>query len=381
VFVLYFSIVILVVCAYCYLIIYILNQWAAIESIPDNTKDGDPSLSGVSIIIPARNEAENIISCLKSILSNDAVENIKPQIIVVDDHSIDNTAQLVIDVESPYVQLLSLNIDGNNSNPINAYKKAAISLGLSQCKYDYVIQFDADTIVPKEYLKTIIKYKNENKAEFLAAPIKCYPCDNLLHHFQQLDILGMMAVTGAGIQSSKWYMANGANMSYRKNNVQFSPQDLASGDDVYTIQKVAEEKPESILYIKDAKAVVTTAPVNSYGDLYQQRIRWATKNKMMPNLMMQMMMGIPFINALMMIAHIPMMIVFGIPAILLFSFHLMIKLMIDYIFLKEITTHFDAHESMRYFLPANLMHIVYIACIGALSFFIKDYKWKGRTVH
>jgi len=380
VFVLYFSIVILVVCAYCYLIIYILNQWAAIESIPDNTKDGDPSLSGVSIIIPARNEAENIISCLKSILSNDGVENIKPQIIVVDDHSIDNTAQLVIDVESPYVQLLSLNIDGNNSNPINAYKKAAISLGLSQCKYDYVIQFDADTIVPKEYLKTIIKYKNENKAEFLAAPVKFYPCDNLLHHFQQLDILGMMAVTGAGIQSSKWYMANGANMSYRKDNVQFSPQDLASGDDVYTIQKVAEEKPESIFYIKDAKAVVTTAPVNSYADLYQQRIRWATKNKMMPNLMMQMMMGVPFINALMMLAHIPMMIVFGMPAILLFLFHLMVKLMIDYIFLKEITTHFDAHESMRYFLPANLMHIVYIACIGALSFFIKDYKWKGRTV-
>ena len=379
-FVLYFSIVILVVCAYCYLIIYILNQWAAIESIPDNTKDGDSSLSGVSIIIPARNEAENIISCLKSILSNDGVENIKPQIIVVDDHSIDNTAQLVIDVESPYVQLLSLNIDGNNSNPINAYKKAAISLGLSQCKYDYVIQFDADTIVPKEYLKTIIKYKNENKAEFLAAPVKFYPCDNLLHHFQQLDILGMMAVTGAGIQSSKWYMANGANMSYRKDNVQFSPQDLASGDDVYTIQKVAEEKPESIFYIKDAKAVVTTAPVNSYADLYQQRIRWATKNKMMPNLMMQMMMGIPFINALMMIAHIPMMIVFGIPAILLFSFHLMIKLMIDYIFLKEITTYFDAQESMRYFLPANLMHVIYIASIGILSFFIKDYKWKGRTV-
>ena len=379
-FVLYFSIVILVVCAYCYLIIYILNQWAAIESIPDNTKDGDPSLSGVSIIIPARNEAENIISCLKSILSNDGVENIKPQIIVVDDHSTDNTAQLVIDVESSYVQLLYLNIDGNNSTPINAYKKAAISLGLSQCKYDYVIQFDADTIVPKQYLKTIIKYKNENKAEFLAAPVKFYPCDNLLHHFQQLDILGMMAVTGAGIQSSKWYMANGANMSYRKDNVQFSPQDLASGDDVYTIQKVAEEKPESIFYIKDAKAVVTTAPVNSYADLYQQRIRWATKNKMMPNLTMQMMMGVPFINALMMLAHIPMMIVFGIPAILLFSFHLMIKLMIDYIFLKEITTHFDAHESMRYFLPANLMHIVYIACIGALSFFIKDYKWKGRTV-
>ncbi len=380
-YVLYFSVVILIASAYSYLIIYILRRWANIQTLEGNTRKHPQGQLGVSIIIPARNEAQNITMCLNSILGNEDIESINPQIIVIDDHSTDDTAQVVRELQSAYVEVFSLEINRNTDGPINAYKKAAISLALSKCKHDFVIQLDADTVVPQEYLRTITMYQNTYKAEFIAAPVKFYPCNNLLHHFQQLDILGMMAVTGAGIQSQKWHMANGANMSYKKANVRFGPQDLASGDDVYTIQKIAEEKPESIYYIKDPKAVVTTAPVNTYADLYQQRIRWATKNKKMPNLTMQLMMGVPFINALMLLAHIPMMFLLGMPAVLLFAFHLMIKLMIDYVYLKEITTHFDAQESMQYFIPANLMHVFYISGIGILSFFVKKYKWKGRVVH
>ena len=368
--------------AYCYLIIYILQQWNNIKLIDENQKSKLNQSLGMSIIIPARNEANNIVQCLQAILDNHDIDKIAPQVIVIDDHSTDNTFQLANSIDSPYVKVIRFVINkADNTSEINAYKKAAISLGLEHCKNKFIVQLDADTIVPSDYLKTIVQYQNHYSAEFLAAPIKFYPCNNLLHHFQQLDTLGMMAVTGAGIISNQWHMANGANMCYNKKHVNYNHKDAASGDDIYTIQKIAHDHPHDIHYIKDRKAIVTTSPVSTYAELYQQRIRWATKNKSMTRLSMQVMMGIPFINAIFILMHIPMMIFFGEPIILIFLFHIMTKLMIDYVYLKELTDHFDAQESMKYFLPSNVMHIIYIAMIGTLSFFIKKYRWKGRVVH
>ena len=371
-----------VISAYCYLIIYILKQWNKIKVIGENEKSQlSPSL-GISIIIPARNEADNIVPCIQAILDNHDINKIAPQIVIIDDHSTDNTYQLVNDIDSPYLKVISLAAEkSDDTSQINAYKKAAISLGLNHCENEFIIQLDADTIVPVDYLKTIAQYQNYYSAEFLAAPIKFYPCTNLLHHFQQLDILGMMAVTGAGIVSNQWHMANGANMCYKKKHVNYNPTDAASGDDIFTIQKIAHDHHEDIHYIKDKNAIVTTTPVSTYTDLYQQRIRWATKNKSMPRLTMQMMMGIPYINAILILVHLSMMIFFGEHIILLFLFHMMTKLMIDYVYLKELTDHFDAQESMKYFLTSNVMHIIYITLIGTLSFFVKKYSWKGRVVH
>ena len=380
--ILYFIFSICVVIAHCCLIIYILHHWNNIKILSDNEKSQLGSEIGISIIIPARNEAHNIVRCIQAILDNNGINEINPQIIIIDDHSTDNTYSLVKNIISPYVNVVRLSDEKNqNEQKINAYKKAAISLGLEHCKHNFIIQLDADTIVPVDYLMTITQYQNYYSAEFLAAPIKFYPCDGLLQHFQQLDILGMMAVTGAGIVTNQWHMANGANMCYDKKHIDYNYKGAASGDDVFTIQKIAQDYHEDIHYIKDKNAIVTTTPVSTYTELYHQRIRWATKNKSMTKLSMQLMMGIPYINALFLLTYIPMMILFGEPIVLLFLFHMMTKLMVDYIYLKELTDHFDAQESMKYFLASNVMHIIYIAMIGTLSFFVKNYKWKGRTVH
>ncbi len=379
----YFAVVTLIATAYIFLIIYILEQWNAIEHIDIPNTDTKALTLGVSIIIPARNESQNILACINSILANDNISVIEPQIIVIDDHSSDNTVEIVRNINSPYVQVLSLKIDKStdSSNAINAYKKAAINYGLKHCKNDFIIQFDADTIVPPKYLSTILNYQSQYKGQFLAAPVKFEPCNKLIHHFQQLDIIGMMAVTGAGIQSKNWYMANGANMCYMKKKVSFAATDIASGDDTYAIQNIAQSEPEAIYYIKDKNAIVTTAPIDDYRSLYQQRIRWATKNKLMKGYKMQVMMLIPFINALVLMIHIPLMIYIGLPAFIFCLFHITSKLMIDYLYLRELSDFFDTKASMKYFLVSNIMHVIYLSGIGFLSLFVKKYNWKGRSVH
>src|SRR5271156_2333234 len=75
-----------------------------------------------SIIIPARNEAQNIEACLRTVLQNNYPKELY-EIIVADDFSDDATPEIVLQLQKEFsnVQLISLkNIITQN---INSYKK------------------------------------------------------------------------------------------------------------------------------------------------------------------------------------------------------------------------------------------------------------------
>lgn len=376
----YVILTVLLAFAYALLITFILKEWQSIPEIV--TISYETSNAGLTIIIPARNEESNILNCLPSILANDALDQMHIQILVIDDHSEDSTAELVDGLKDKRVRCIRLEDYLEQENGIiNAYKKAAINVGLELSEFDYIIQLDADTTVPQAYLRTVQNTILNSEPAFIAGPIIFNSTDSLIEKFQQLDIMGMMAVTAAGINSRKWYMANGANMIYKKINHQFDTQSYASGDDVFTIQQVAAETPQKVLFLKSKEAIVKTNSAKSFKSLYQQRLRWATKNKSMKGLNMQMMMAIPFLNAVLILAHFISFIFVGNIAFILLAFHLSIKCFSDYLLLNEMSQFFGQEKIMKSFLVSNLLHIVYIALIGVLSLFVKNYEWKGRRVN
>lgn len=384
----YFLLSFILISAYVALIVYILHNWYKTPTITSHPSVRENSLDlyknynkPISILIAARNEQENIGQCLRSILDNIDVDLYQPEIIVVDDHSTDDTAYIVSGIDHDSIRLLRLEDHIENSNSINAYKKAALNLAVSHASNDLILQLDADVTIPPDFLQNLYGFLSDQNIEFAAGPVKMSGCNKLIHHFQQLDILGMMAVTAAGIQSSKWYMANGANMIYNKNDAVHDTQAIASGDDIYTIQAIAEKHSESVFFIKNKNFIVSTPPMDNYLSLYNQRIRWATKNKTMPNRWMQIMMIIPFLNALLLLAHFIFIIIYGELAVMIFLFHLWTKMAIDYVLLSEMTEYYNEIRSMRYFIPSNLMHVLYICFIGIMSLFVRKYTWKNRKVY
>jgi len=98
----------------------------------------------LSIIIPTLNEADYISRTLNSIVLNKCYEN-KPEIIVVDSGSTDNTADIARPLVDKLIQLKSL-----SSGKWEALNKGAeISCG------EILLFLDADTVVPKDYDKEI----------------------------------------------------------------------------------------------------------------------------------------------------------------------------------------------------------------------------------
>lgn len=113
------------------------------------------------IVIPAHNEAEFIGYTLRSL----SEQTLKPEkIVVVNDQSNDNTAEVVKEYskEFPFIALVNTTSSEAHlpgSKVINAFNHG---LGQLDQDFDIICKFDADLIFPANYLETIGKHFEHN---------------------------------------------------------------------------------------------------------------------------------------------------------------------------------------------------------------------------
>lgn len=365
-----------IVILYVGLILYILKQW--INTKPLTVEKSRQGFS-YSIIIPARNEEKNIGACVHSILNNKGFNQFRTEVIVVDDHSTDNTIGCISDIAHPSIIVLHLE-DYLKGRKSNSYKKEAINYALENATGDYIIQTDADCVFSSNYLVTLDKILQEHKPEFIACPVHLHPAHSLLEHFQLLDMIGMMGLTQAGISTNKWHMANGANMVYKNQDGKLKDLSIASGDDIHRIESMVQYSSNKILFAKDKNLLVQTKPLSTITAFISQRIRWGTKNRNSRNSIMKLISVIVYLNVMSILIHPLMFFNLGPLALIIFVSHLMFKMSVDYIYLKELSDFFNSRQSLKYFIPSTILTLLYISVVGTLSLFVKNYRWKGRSV-
>jgi len=351
----------------------------------------------ISVLIPARNEAENIGPCLRSILEGNYPHNLL-EIIVPDDFSEDRTAEIVnqlseslIPKKSGSESSISCIHLADNLPPESRFtpnKKKAIEIGVSKAKGEIIVTTDADCLVQKDWLLLIAAAFENPQTQMVCGPVAFHQEINLLQRFQSLDFLGLMGITGAGAKLGWHYMANGANLAFRKQvfetvNGYAGNEHLASGDDMFLVQKVARHWPGSVLFLKSREATVQTEAVSDWRTFWHQRLRWGTKNAAIPSWPLRFSLLTVFlfcwsiwVNLALAIAYT----VMDIPAYFfwVFLFQIIIKAAFDYFFLSEMCRFFNRKDLLRWFWPSFFMHTAYIALLGTMSIFYKKYEWKGR---
>jgi cellulose synthase/poly-beta-1,6-N-acetylglucosamine synthase-like glycosyltransferase len=364
---------------YIYIITRYIVEWKKINpfKIPASYS---PSVL-VSILIPARNEAENIRKCLDSIFQQTYPSNLF-EIIVIDDHSEDETVQIINNINDPRVKLLKLT-DFSKPGKHLSFKKKAIEIGISNAKSQLIVTTDADCIAPANWLKTIVAFYETKQLKFIAAPVNFHEEKSMFERFQSLDFLGMMGVTGAGIRGKLMNMCNGANLAYEKKAFEevngFEGIDhLASGDDMLLMQKIAQRFPDKIGFVKNIDAVILTKAQPNLNSFMNQRIRWASKTSAYKEWKVTFILIMVFLFCCNIILSFLLIPFYGFLMVLVFIFQLLIKSVMDYFFLNKMANFFNRKDLMNSFIPAQFLHIAYIVGIGFLSVFIKKYYWKGR---
>jgi cellulose synthase/poly-beta-1,6-N-acetylglucosamine synthase-like glycosyltransferase len=245
-------------------------------------KKGEPCVTKFSIIIPARNESANIENCLKTIFSNEYPKSLY-EIIVVDDYSTDNTADIVSQIKNKNSNLQLIQLEKLiHEKQLNSYKKKAIEIAIQESTGEYIVTTDADCIIPEKWLLSIDSFIRESKAVFVAAPVRFQDNGSFVSKFQCLDFMSLQGITAAAVGAGFHSMCNGANLAYSKKVFLevggFKGIDnIASGDDMMLMHKIYKQHNKGIGFIFSNEAVVVTQPMPTWKDFFNQRIRWASK--------------------------------------------------------------------------------------------------------
>lgn len=343
----------------------------------------------ISVIIPARNEANNIGACLESIISQQYPKNLF-EVIVVDDHSEDETANIAGKYARENVRYIRLSDVLKGKDNVNAYKKAALSAGIAQCRGVLIVTTDADCIAPGTWLLQIAALYEAKKPSMIVAPV-IYSCNgSILQLFQLTDFMSMQGITVATHALRLGNMSNGANLAFSKKAYEHvqgydGTEHLASGDDYLLMMKIARLNPQGIAYLKSDKAIVSTLPQPTWRDFLQQRIRWASKSGKYNDSKLTAILLLVYLFNFCILAAFVMGIFYHELAIFAAGI-LLVKIIIEYLFIVAVANFFSVSMSNKikrkmlgYFPLLQPLHILYIVLAGFLGF-IGGYEWKGRKV-
>lgn len=355
--------------------ILVIYYWRCWQAIPVFMPTGPASTTRISVIIPARNEENNIGTLLEAV-SRQTYPASLIEVIVVDDHSTDRTASVA--AQFPGVRLVTL-----DAGAINSYKKKAIESGIAVATGDLIVTTDADCIPGENWLLMIAGFKEKTDAVFIAAPVVIDCNSSLLQVFQAMDFMMLQGITGAVVHKRQLSMCNGANLAYERKafaevNGFAGIDDIASGDDMLLMYKIAERYPGKVFYLKHHEAIVSTQPMKSWKEFYNQRIRWASKaakyndRRIFPVLLVVYLFNLSFLVLLVAGA-------WNAWYWLLLLLLLAMKTLVELSLFRAVAEFFNKQWAIKFLLPFQPLHIFYTISSGLLSQWGK-YEWKGRKV-
>jgi cellulose synthase/poly-beta-1,6-N-acetylglucosamine synthase-like glycosyltransferase len=360
---------------YLLVVVYLIKGWAALKR-PD-TK-GATLTTKVTVLIAARDEEERIRYTIEDIIGQDYPRHLT-EVIIVDDHSTDDTANIIRSYAADGIKLMQLQED----KPLNSYKKKAIAEAIALSTGDLMIATDADCRMGKSWLSSVVSYYETHHPVMISSPVTYFEERSLFERLQTLEFSYLIGIGAAFIGNGRASTCNGANLAYRK-DVFYEVggfkgiDDLASGDDELLLQKVAVQYPNRIGFLKNTEAVVYTHAKHTLQEFLQQRRRWASKStrykdkKIVALAVCIWLFNLSLIiNALLGFYNLYFLKLFGIQFLLKFLFEAM--------FLLPITTFFKRAGLVGLLIVLAPVHIIYFVYVGLIGN-TRKYAWKGRIV-
>ncbi|OYU95564.1 MAG: glycosyl transferase [Bacteroidetes bacterium B1(2017)] len=360
----------------CLILIYFVG-WVFIKE--QKASKNIETQNAFTILIAARNEEAQIAACLNAILVQTYPKHLF-EIIVLNDHSTDATAQEVLRIKA-------LNPD-LNVQLINAQeagftgKKNAITHGVSVAKSPYIILTDADCTRGKDWLQAIDGFLQTKKSQFIYAPVY-FTSSNLFESFQSLEFAGLVGIGGAAIRLKNPNMCSAANLIFSKESFTkvggyLDNVHMASGDDEFLLHKVFKQYPNEVHFLKDKRSIVYTSPNASVDQLTQQRRRWVSKSTKYENrYITAILVGAYFFNASIFFNVLAGIWLPGFAGVGLNQ--LLIKMTAEGLLLGSILAFFGTRRLLLLVPLVQPFHILYVIIIGVWAN-IQTYTWKEREL-
>lgn len=223
-------------------------------------------LPKISIIVSAYNEEKKIADSIESLKDIDYPKDLY-EVIILNDGSKDKTSNVV----ARYA-------DGENiifiDNKKNKGKAACLNQGISLAKGTYIACMDADSVVPKDILKKMVPYFNDDEIGAVTVSVEVKNANNFLQKIIQLEyLLGLSLFLKVFSSFNCIHVTPGPFSVYRK-----ALLDKIGGFDANNITEdleIAYRIHKSGYKIANCmNASVRTMTPHNFKGLYRQRRRW-----------------------------------------------------------------------------------------------------------
>jgi len=349
--------------------LFLIIAWLKMSSSnPSIVSSKDTKLT---IIIPVRNEADNILKLLQDLDNqNYPCENF--EVIVANDGSTDDTEQLVLafqDLAKYDLKLLNI-FNENETSP----KKRAIKKSIVISSGQLIITTDGDCRVSSHWLTSIQQFFKSSDAKLISSPVTFTNQPTFFNNFQIIEFASLIGSGACAMYLKKPNMCNGANIAYTREVFEevggFSGNEhLASGDDEFLMHKIAKLYPDKVFFNSDKNAIVFTKSQPDLLHFYQQRKRWASKWKHYNDWKVSALAIFIFtINLGVIISYFT----------LNFT-DLLLKFSAEFVFLSLIISFLGHRDKIKYIPFVQLFYPFYVVFFGLIAQG-KGYHWKGRKL-
>lgn len=329
-----------------------------------------------SILVPFRNEEENLIPLLNS-LKNIGYPKSHFEVILIDDFSTDNSKNIIEQYcnTNTIENFKIISNRKNNKSP----KKTALLEGIKISHYPWVISTDADCIIPKNWLLSYNCIICKDQPDMICGPVSFILDSTFISKFQILDMLTLQTATISTFGLNKPFLCNGANLAYNKkvflNLNAFKDNDhIISGDDTFTLQKFTKNN-KKVAYNKSLDAQVLTTTQKSISKLINQRLRWVSKSTHYN--IYGKITGIIVVLTNFYIVWFTFLTFYDGQNFKKLIMLFLIKFLIDYLYITIGNSFFKIKISMNDILVSSIIYPFYSILITIISPFSK-FKWKER---
>ncbi len=374
--------ILLITVLYVIMIVDFIRGWRKLEDFEMQDSGIVANSLKFSIIVPTRNESQNIKNLLTDLINQTYPAHLF-EIIVVDDFSEDNTIEIVKQIQSPNIKIISLKEDlGQPASSVSS-KKYAIACSIPSAANEWIVTTDADCRIGTNWLNTIAAFIERKNPNMICGPVSLMDKEGLLNRFQIVDIAAMTGITGASLANHFANMCNGANLIYRKEIFEEvggydGNEKQPSGDDMFLMHKISKKFPGTVHFLKSKEAIVRTYPQPDFKSFREQRIRWLSKSAKYTDLWVTLHLVVAYLfNFFILVAGF-IGLFFDTHFLLLFLLMLFIKLALEFPFVYKVMEFLGQARLIIWYLPVQILHVVYVVVFGIMGIF-SSFKWKGRN--
>ena len=359
----------------CGSLVYYYYLWLSWKGYKKPKKELMVGRESVSVVISARNEAANIRELLMRLGNQNYPEELY-EVIIADDGSDDSTGNIVSKYAENWSNLKVIKIDRGSAK--YAGKKNALQQAVKTAIGEIILITDADCRPGTNWILSMVSCF-ESDIDMVAGLSRTNTNENLKYGsvkwFEYFDFMAMYAVAGGLILSGKYFSCSAQNLAYRKSSwekVGGYQQiiHLVSGDDVNLMQ-LFRKTGMKITFNRSAGSFMTTSSVDNWGELLNQRMRWASNTGIQFNLNPEFFV---YLISVLFITFLPWIVLILNLEIGIWLFT--IRLLVEMSFVKAVFRRFKVVTKLWLSYPLWLLFQPIYMVIVAVGGFFSLYRWK-----